>query len=70
MQRWEYKVIEPTTLKKSNMGRLFESWLPSEEEDHLNSLGDEGWELIGVTGYHRGYGGASVRAYLKRPKQK
>ena len=61
MKRWEYKVIDLTRRGMS---------IPSElEESELNSLGNRGWELIGVTGNHQGYNGASARAYLKRLKQ-
>ena len=31
-------------------------------EEHLNTLGDEGWELVGFTA-----SAGSLRAYLKRP---
>ena len=58
MSKWEYKVIELT-----QRGRSFST---STEEKMLNSIGEQGWELVGVTGNHAGYNGASARAYLKR----
>ena len=48
--RWEYKVLTKTTTDSANR-----------TEDELNSLGKEGWELVGVVS-----NGSGVQFYLKR----
>jgi len=53
MQQWEYFVAP---LLEHNPGEI------------LNTFGDDGWELVGVTQQATPAGGVSTIAYLKRPK--
>ena len=53
MQTWEYFVAP---LLEHNPGEI------------LNTFGEDGWELVAVTQQQTPAGGASLIAYLKRPK--
>jgi len=41
MEKWEYKIV-----KFYKLGGMFASYTVKEEE--LNSLGDQGWELVTI----------------------
>lgn len=70
MQKWQYKVIVRETKKL-----LKDSGPLDAVSETLNSLGDEGWELVSVTPFSTTQGldlGGSTKAYtfvLKRPAQ-
>jgi len=53
MQKWEYFVAP---------------LLPHNPGDILNTFGEDGWELVGVIQQQTPQGGASLVAYMKRPK--
>jgi hypothetical protein len=53
MVKWEYFVAP---LLEHNPGEI------------LNTFGDDGWELVAVLQQASPMGGASMVAYLKRPK--
>jgi len=53
MHKWEYFVAP---------------LLPHNPGDILNTFGEEGWELVEVVQQATPQGGASLVAYLKRPK--
>ena len=53
MQQWEYFVAP---------------LLPHNPGEILNTFGEDGWELVAVTQQQTPAGGASLIAYLKRPK--
>ncbi|MAE64212.1 MAG: hypothetical protein CMJ18_08040 [Phycisphaeraceae bacterium] len=44
MKRWEYRIID----SKDASGGVFRGPDRQKLEDHLNALGDEGWEIVGV----------------------
>ena len=51
MQRWEYKVIDlvKETEKIQDKTATSERWIhASDLEDVLNTLGEQGWELVDV----------------------
>ncbi|MFN3192917.1 MAG: DUF4177 domain-containing protein [Aureliella sp.] len=43
MTKWEYKFINAADLEKSG---FFKTVQPEEVEKYLNSLGEDGWEVI------------------------
>ena len=53
MQQWEYFVAP---LLEHNPGEI------------LNTVGEDGWELVAVIQLTNPMGGQSLVAYLKRPK--
>jgi hypothetical protein len=53
MTKWEYFVAP---LLEHNPGEI------------LDTFGEDGWELVGVTQIQNPMGGVSTVAYLKRPK--
>jgi hypothetical protein len=46
MTKWEYKFLTTADLEKR--GFIVKSVEPEQIEGYLNSLGDEGWEVISV----------------------
>lgn len=62
MTIWEYLVV---SLGQKRGGTL----TPEEEQNELNSLGSQGWELVNVSQRISGMRGQYIRAYFKRPKQ-
>ncbi len=60
MDKWEYKIIKFTSPSLVTPGRNFSI---ENEEEILNKLGEDGWEVTGVIWPD---GGAKV--YLKRRK--
>jgi hypothetical protein len=64
MQKWEYQwVVVPHSLGKMKVegGKV-------QTRDHVNDLGEQGWELVAV---EQGWPGAGVSDYIlffKRPR--
>ena len=46
MTKWEYKFLSSADLERR--GFLIKTLDPEEIEKYLNSIGDEGWEIINV----------------------
>jgi hypothetical protein len=49
MSLWEYKIIRSTDVKNED-AKWYESSMGDREavEAHLNALGEEGWEIVGI----------------------
>lgn len=61
MQKWQYKVVVRETKKLLKDGGPLDAM-----SEDLNSLGDEGWELVNFAPYSRTQGldlGGSTKAY-------
>ncbi len=57
--KWEYKAL---TLKDANVGSAHDEW-----EEKLNSVGQEGWELVSTIPFLHNGNTAGLRVLLKRP---
>ena len=64
MQKWEYQwVVVPHSLGKMKVGGG-----KVHARDHVNDLGEQGWELVAV---EQGWPGAGISDYIlffKRPR--
>jgi hypothetical protein len=64
MQKWEYRwVVVPHSLGKMKVGGD-----KVRARDHVNDLGEQGWELVAV---EQGWPGAGISDYIlffKRPR--
>ncbi len=69
MVNWEYKVIPVKT--RIHSGNLSGDKKPEMEDvqNDLNSLGEKGWELVGVQDVSLSDGRRFTVAYLKRLKE-
>ena len=67
--KWEYSVLALKT--KIQVSRFEREKNPSIQnvQNELNSLGDEGWELVGIQNVRLETGMLFTVAYLKRQKQ-
>jgi hypothetical protein len=66
--KWEYKVIPIKTQIHSSHFQADKKPLIDDVQNDLNSLGDEGWELVGVQDISLPDGRMFTVAYLKREK--
>ena len=73
MKKWEYLVIG---LKGSGYTGAY-NYSPSipidpienqEAQDQLNELGEQGWELVGLSSMTTDRGTHHIKAYMKRPR--
>lgn len=53
-EQWEYLVVK------------LETYEEKKQQEYLNDLGNEGWELVAVTPYVHEGGVVDISAYLKR----
>jgi len=70
MTKWEYKSMVGRLDSSDVLGGLIKGWhLKSESEADVQKLGEEGWELVGLTDI--GIFGATKNVLLvcKRPKE-
>lgn len=75
MTKWEYLTIvlvyrdheDSGIIERAATGReeVLNNVLPSEWEENMNKLGDDGWELVNVVAWDDGY---AERYSFKRPK--
>ena len=65
MTKWEYKFLTTADLEKR--GFLVPTVEPEQIESYLNSLGDEGWEVISVD-FIDTTSFINFRGVAKRPK--
>jgi hypothetical protein len=68
MVSWEYKVIPVKTRIHSNHFQGGNQPVMEDVQNDLNSLGKEGWELVGVQDVSLADGRRFTVAYLKRQK--
>ena len=45
MTKWEYKILDS---KEIGDGNIFRGTNAAEVEEHLNTLGKEGWEIVNL----------------------
>ena len=45
MKKWEYRIIDSHEIPG---GGVFKGKEPSEIDDYLNRLGDQGWEIVNL----------------------
>ena len=66
MTKWEYKFLTATDLEKR--GLLVKTVDPDQIESYLNTLGDEGWEIVNLD-FTDTTAFVDFRGVAKRPKQ-
>lgn len=65
MNKWEYKTIKIDS-KTSWMGGKFDY---SKVDEHLETLGETGWELVNVISLNKGYGATEgLVMFFKKPR--
>lgn len=65
MQKWQYKSVE-IDVSRGLFGGDFSA---ENLQTYLNTLGEEGWELISIVDLNAGRGGSSsIIVTLKRPR--
>jgi hypothetical protein len=69
MAKWEYKVVPIKTRIHSDQIEGTTKPVIEDVQNDLNSLGKEGWELVGVQDTSLADGRRFTVAYLKRQKQ-
>jgi len=70
MTKWEYKTEVGLLGTTDTLGGTVKgSYLKSTTEDDIHRLGEEGWELVGLTGVSVGGSTKSVLLLFKRPME-
>jgi hypothetical protein len=69
MIEWEYKVVPMKTRIHSDQIEGITKPVIEDVQNDLNSLGQEGWELVGVQDTSLADGRRFTVAYLKRQKE-
>lgn len=64
MTKWEYRFLTAADLEKRG---FFKSLQPEQVEEYLNSLGEEGWEIINLD-FTDTTAFIDFRGVAKRPK--
>jgi hypothetical protein len=70
MTQWEYKTAVGLLGSTDTLGGSVKgSYLKAASEDDIHKLGEEGWELVAITGVSVGGSTRSVLMFFKRPKE-
>lgn len=70
MTRWEYKSIVGVLDSCEALGGLTKGWnLKTDSRAEIETLGDEGWELVGLTDVGIMGANKNVLLMFKRPRE-
>ena len=70
MTKWEYKYAVGLLESTDTLGGVIKgTHLKSVSEADVQKLGDEGWELVGLTDVNLGGSTKNVLLVFKRPKE-